>query len=500
MEAALTKCIQTAHDAGAPRDQVERFMNAGYYPFPWQWNFHAIARQADLPDGPVDIGTGGARGPGKSHAVLSQTALDDCQRIPGLKGLFLRQTGIAAQESFDDLVDKVIRGHTQYKKTGSSLTFPNGSRILLGGFKDERDIDKYIGIEYDVIIVEELNQLTEDKYTKLRGSLRTSKENWRPRMYTSFNPGGVGHEFVKSRYVTPHNMGTEREARFIGSTYKENPRLNKEYIEYLEGLKGDLGRAWREGNFDLFSGQVFSEFSRTKHVMRPMIPSSTFDHYLSFDWGYSEKSMFAAYLSAVVKMKTEDGQNFQRIITYREWAGNQKSPHEWAGIIYEDCTKIGIKPYKGIGDPAMFNTQTDGSKAIADLMKSKWKELHKDNWILMDHGSRNRVGRWATYHNWLSMGPDGMPYWLITESCRYLIETIPQMQYDEVKIDDLNTKLNDHAVDSTSYFLSRVPFISVRPGVLKYKSAVQPKRVEWDAEGKHQVALDVKEFADQYGK
>jgi hypothetical protein len=73
-------------------------------------------------------------------------------------------------------VDKVLRGRISYKKTGASLVFANKSKILLGGFKDENDIDKYIGIEYDIIIVEELNQLTEEKYAKLRGSLRTSKE------------------------------------------------------------------------------------------------------------------------------------------------------------------------------------------------------------------------------------------------------------------------------------------------------------------------------------
>ncbi len=244
---ALRKCFEAAKSVGVPKDQARQFTSHGYFPLPWQWEFHATARLADNPDGPVDIGAGGARGPGKSHACLSQAALDDCQRIPGLKGLFLRQTGIAAQESFDDLVDKVVKGRVQYKKTGSMLSFPNGSKILLGGFQYESDIDKYVGIEYDFIIVEELNQITEDKYTKLRGSLRTSKMNWRPRMYTSFNPGGIGHKFVKERYVIPHMKDEQKETRFIASTYKDNPYLNKEYIDYLDSIKGTLGRFTRSG-------------------------------------------------------------------------------------------------------------------------------------------------------------------------------------------------------------------------------------------------------------
>ncbi len=247
-------------------------MGCNHIPLPWQWEFHAAARQADGDNGPVDIGLGGARGPGKSHSVLAQAGLDDCQRVEGLKGLFLRQTGIAAAESFDDLVDKVIRGRAIYKKGSSVIKFENGSKIVLGGFKDNKDIDKYIGIEYDFIIVEELNQITKEKYTKLRGSLRTSKPNWRPRMYTSFNPGGIGHKWVKDRYIIPHRNKEEIKTRFIGSTYKSNPYLNKEYIEYLEGLTGDLGRAWREGDWDMFAGQVFHEFRYNVHVMGVTAP------------------------------------------------------------------------------------------------------------------------------------------------------------------------------------------------------------------------------------
>ena len=246
----LEKCISVARSAGCLEGQVEKFIIAGYIPYPWQWEFHAIAREADKQGGPVDIGVGGARGPGKSHAVLSQIALDDCQRVENLKCLFLRQTGLAAKESFDDLVTRVISGHAKFERSAFHLSFPNtNSKILLGGFKDERDIDRYIGIEYDIIAVEELNQLPEGRILRLRGSLRTSKLNWRPRMYTSFNPGGKGHSFVKKRYVLPFRENRQTETRFVPSNYKQNPNLNPEYIQYLESLAGNLGKAWREGDF-----------------------------------------------------------------------------------------------------------------------------------------------------------------------------------------------------------------------------------------------------------
>ena len=498
---ALSNCLTVARDAGVPIDQAKRLVESGYIPLPWQWQFHAAARSADLPDGPVDIGTGGARGPGKSHAVLSQAALDDCQRVANLKGLFLRQTGLAAKESFDDLVDKVVRGHVPHKKVGSTLRFDNGSRIILGGFKDQNDIDKYIGIEYDFIIVEELNQLTEDKYNKLRGSLRTSKPNWRPRMYTSFNPGGVGHQFVKSRYITPHREKTEKDTRFIGSTYRSNPYLNKEYIAYLEGLQGDLAKAWRDGEWDIFAGQVFSEFSRIKHTIKPLIPALSFDHFTSMDWGYTgtKPHSFSFYAHALIRMKSDDGENYNRIITYKEWCGNLKAPHQWAEKIYLDCVKMGIHPKKGYADPANFNTQTDGSKAISSLMMNKWTELHKRHWLTMSPGGRNRIARVAIVHNWLSIAPDGLPYWIITENCVQLINTLPQLISDEHNLEDVETDGPDDPYDSCGSFLSQAKFISVKAGPFSHAKKAEVFRMKYNSDNQ-QIAFSPEEFSKQYDK
>ena len=161
---AVDEFVKTVCESGAPEDQVKNFLTRGYVPLKWQWKFHAEARRCDK-GGATELGAGGARGPGKSHCVFSQVTLDDCQRKKGLKFLFLRKTGKASRESFEDLISRVLTGKVDYKYNMSSgfLSFPNGSRVLLGGFESERDVDKYIGIEYDGIAIEELNQLTKNK-------------------------------------------------------------------------------------------------------------------------------------------------------------------------------------------------------------------------------------------------------------------------------------------------------------------------------------------------
>ena len=494
---ALEECLKTAKRAGVPRDQAQRLIQVGYIPLPWQWRFHAAAREADKDNGPVNIGLGGARGPGKSHAVLAQVALDDCQRVPGLKVLFLRQTGISAKESFDDLVNKVVVGHVTHEKTGTVLRVGKRSKIILGGFKDERDIDKYIGIEYDVIIVEELNQITEEKFTKLEGSLRTSKKGWRPRLYASFNPGGVGHAFVRSKFIIPQRNGTEKRTRFIGSNYKDNPYLNKEYIEYLEGLTGDLGKAWREGEWEIFAGQVFSEWRQALHVIKPTIPDNDENDVLWMDWGYAKTSAFAATLNAILNLKTQDGQKYNQIITFKEWYGNLKSPKVWANEIYRDCIKMGRHPRKCKADPAMFSTQTGGN-SIAKTIEDEWKLLNGGSlWCRMEKGSNSgrnsRVNRVGMMHEWLSINPfTKLPYWVATESCPNFIRTMPMLIHDEHLVEAYDTHGDDHMGDQASYGLESVRFVSVKPGA--YSAITENKKVYLSRDERGLPVVNAKSF------
>jgi len=437
---------------GSPESQVRQFLDAAYLPLKWQWQFHAAAREADLPGGPVDIGVGGARGPGKSHAVLSQAAIDDCQRYPGLKVLFLRKTGVAAQESFDDLVSKVLRGHMEFRKTLSSLRLKNGSRIILGGFKDEKDIDKYIGIEYDVIIVEELNQISEERYNKLRGSLRTSKPGWRPRMYTSFNPGGTGHAFVKNRYVIPERMGTQKETRFIPSTYKLNPHTNVEYNQYLEGLSGDLGRAWREGDFDLFEGQYFDEWRHQKHVVEAFTMPDTWKRFRSIDpsgrngitschwyaldsdgnvWVYREY-----YYGVGVPLP--DG---TKVLTGRDYDEHADQIHRLS------CDRDGIE------EEYMYTVIDTAAFAKAGYSETCAEVYERHGVRGLIPAAKERLVGWNGVHFYLRHDESTPPRLRVFRNCANMIRTIPLLQHDALHPEDVDTTGEDHAADELRYIL-----------------------------------------------
>ncbi|MEI6195342.1 MAG: hypothetical protein WCS42_13540, partial [Verrucomicrobiota bacterium] len=166
--------------AGCPMDQTFNLVKGEACLQERQLAACAAARLCDRPNGPTAVGYGGARGGGKSHWLLAQMGVDDCQRVAGLKCLLLRKVGKANLEHFEDLRRKLFnRLPHEFSAFRGILTFANGSRIIAGHFQNEKDIDAYLGLEYDVIGIEEATTLTSRKYQDITTCCRSSEPNWR---------------------------------------------------------------------------------------------------------------------------------------------------------------------------------------------------------------------------------------------------------------------------------------------------------------------------------
>lgn len=201
----IPKLLNDGQAAGCPHDQLKFFARAHIFLQPKQLIASAAARACDKPEGPTAVAFGGARGGGKSHWLLAQMGGDDCQRVPGLKCLLLRKVGKSNLENLEDLRHRVFPKLPHlFTSSKSTVTFDNGSRIIAGHYQHESDIDAYLGLEYDVIGIEEATTLSHRKYRHISTCLRTSKPNWRPRIYCTANPGGVGHAWFKKLFVDPY--------------------------------------------------------------------------------------------------------------------------------------------------------------------------------------------------------------------------------------------------------------------------------------------------------
>lgn len=458
IDSVQERYFELALDAGCPYEQVRNFHSANYIALDTMLPFHAAARDADKPDGPTEILLDGTRGSAKSHAVIAQVGLDDCQRAPGLKGLFLRKTVKAAGESFEDLVSKVLKG-VPHTKNSARIKFPNGSKIVIGGFKDDKDIDKYLGIEYDFIVVEEGTQISGTKHILLLGSLRTSRDDWRPRKYDTTNPGGLGHSYIKKRFVLPEQESRQTFTRRFFCHYDDNPFINPEYRIYLESLEGDIAAAWRDGSWDIFAGQAFSQWRREKHVIKPFRIPDHWPKREGVDWGYA-----APFVCLWGAKNPDTG----RWYIYREVSQTNLTDVQQAKTIMSHRAKGEIIEYSW-GDPSMWakkNDKDDGTKtSSADEYEKAGVDLRK--------GDNDRLSGKRKIDRLLAPLPDGLPGIQFMETVLYMIRSLPELIYDDIRTEDVDTDGDDHPYDALKYLLSDV---DSEPELPKEPAAPNP----WD--------------------
>lgn len=219
-----------------------------------------------------EVAYGGARGGGKTEAGIVW---------PLYKVQEPHYAGLVIRKNSTDLVGWIERAKHIYSRTGATLAgnppvfrWPNGARVETGHLKDENAYEKYQGNEYQDLIIEELTQIPrEENYLKLISSCRSTIPGIRAQIFTTFNPGGPGHKWVKKRFglygipkepVITIDSETGLSRVFIPAKVFDNPHILKndpDYLSMLNGLPNGLREAWRDGSWDSFeiSGAYFTK-------------------------------------------------------------------------------------------------------------------------------------------------------------------------------------------------------------------------------------------------
>ena len=424
----LERYMAVGQAAGCPRNQMDNFIRAGVILQERQLAASAAARLCDQADGPTAVGYGGARGGGKSHWLLGQMGADDSQRVPDLKCLLLRKVGNANMEHFEDLRRRLFTGLVhEFSAYRGVLTFGNGSRIIAGHFQSEKDIDAYLGLEYDVIGIEEATTLSSRMHTDITTCCRTSKPNWRPRIYSTSNPGGIGHAWYRTKFVLPYFEKRERETRFVPARVTDNQFNNPEYRKVLEGLSAWQNRAWLDGDWDLAAGQYFTTFRREEHVVADFDETRAREWFAALDYG------FAHYTVVLLGCTDGDGNLF----VVDEHAERLWLPQRHAAAIRAMVGRhrIGDRALE-VGDlrrivagTDVFSRQSDGTTIAGQYAREG---------ITLKPASMDRVNGWAEVLQRLGDGGESVrAKLLIHRRCGRLAETLPAMQHDPNRPEDI---------------------------------------------------------------
>lgn len=423
---------------------------------------------------------GGAAGGGKSDALLAEALRQ--VHIPNYRGIILRKTF----PQLEALIDRSRILYSQafpsakYNGTAHVWKFPSGAQIFFGSMQRTADRINYQGKAYDFVAFDELTHFTWEEYSYLFSRCRPTGPGTRCYVRCTTNPGGIGHGWVKDRFITaapplttiwgetiiPDGKGgttiMKRDRVFVPSTVYDNQELLNNDPTYLANL-AMLPEAERNalllGSWDSFDGQVFTEWrndpaqyeKRTwTHVIDPFPIPKYWGVMRCFDYGYSRP--FACYWIAY----DQDG----RMYAIREYYGCDgtpnrgiyKNPEEIAAEIKrieaEDPNLKGRKIW-GVADPAIH--ANSGGVSVADAMAAH------PNYIFWDKGDHTRLAGKMQWHYRLAFDDEGYPMFQCFKTCKHLIRTIPSLVYSESDVEDIDTDGEDHIYDAIRYAFMEKP-------------------------------------------
>jgi hypothetical protein len=177
---------------------------------------------------------GGQAGPGKSTALL-MAALQFVHDKHS-HALLLRRNfaDLALHGALMDKAHEWLTPHPEvhWNEREHKYTFPSGATISFGYMEAERDKYRYQGADFTFIGLDEATQFFPTQFTYLFSRLRKEETTQVPcRFRAASNPGNIGHDFIKHRYIDP---GSD-DKPFVPASLKDNPYIN--YEDYSESLR-----------------------------------------------------------------------------------------------------------------------------------------------------------------------------------------------------------------------------------------------------------------------
>jgi hypothetical protein len=298
---------------------------------------------------------GGGAGSGKSDVLLMYGIVHRWHENPIFKQVFMRRT-------YPDLKKEIVPRSREYytrfgatfNKTDMVWTFPRpdqyggtggpnaGSMIFLGHCEEEKDVHNYDSMEISLFTPDELTNCTEYIYLYIAFERnRAPKDSGLPSITRAAGmPGGIGHKFVKNRFVDPSPEGGKiiigrggNKRIYIHATLEDNKdHIDPSYAQSLDGRPEAERKAKKFGDWSAYLGQVFDEFRDKKypdepdnalHTVTPFEIPSWWPKMVIGDWGFAAMCYIGFYAVS------PNG----RLYLYREIYWYKTKIADWAPIV-----------------------------------------------------------------------------------------------------------------------------------------------------------------------
>ena len=384
---------------------------------------------------------GGAAGGGKSYGQVVD-ALLFAIKYPKSKQLILRRSFAELDKSLIrlslSLYPKEIYSFNQSSHTGR---FSNGSIIDFGYCAAEFDVYQYQSAEYDVIRFDELTHFTESQYIYLISRVRGAND-FPKQIKSSTNPGGVGHSWVKARFVDPSPPGVEfkgedgMERIFIPSLLDDNSFLTNgdpNYRKRLLALPDREKKALLYGDWNIFEGQYFTEFDPVRHIVTPFEIPRSWRKYRTIDYGLDRLACLWIAISP-------DGISY----VYREFCKPNLTISQATQEILRR-TPDSEEIYATLAPPDLWHRSQESGKSKASLFSEYGLNFTRT--------SNDRECGWLAVKE-LLIGGEGRASIRFFQSCTEIIKCLPALTVDKLRPTDCATEPHDitHAPDALRGF------------------------------------------------
>ena len=408
---------------------------------------------------------GGAKGGGKSTALVMDV-LGYALEYAGAECYLFRET-------YDDLEANLIAEWKRrvpaqlykYNESKHIATLINSSVVKFRYVSNYTDAERYQGRSIDYIGVDELTKHEEKTIQELLSCLRSAK-GFPPTFKATGNPGGIGHRWVKARYITKTEYG-EKEYRdldtgniikFVPSQVYDNPALmanDPAYVKRLENLPEAKKRAFLYGDWDVYTGQGFPEWSEKIHVVDNFPIPDYWRKWRCLDNGYADPFYWG--WMAVSPEGT--------VYLYREFTRTEEEPR----LLYTEQAQkvVELATYAELLEDGVSEKQERISYTVAGV--DAWNKHHRDTTgkDLTDYYAEGGVSGFIRAITDRKMRKDIMHEYLkpyfddvlgkyvaklqVFRSCKRFIEWMPELVEDPDDVNKIADCAWDHGFDSVGY-------------------------------------------------
>lgn len=407
------------------------------------------------------MGFGGARGGGKTWAS-SAAAVLLCLRHQNARGLILRKGQAPVTKQYRDTIKHILaslgmkHAATWIQNERLFRFQKTGSEIHLGYITREQDYEIYQGLEYGFIALEEAVQHTAASWDAVSGSRRSKSPTMKPRRWLTCNPGGIGQQWVKERFVNPITRWPGH--LWIKSTIRDCPATIASNPDYVSGilLKQPAWRVrqWLDGDWDSQAGSYFDMDFGTVIRESTDIPRYA-EWYGGVDWGWN--APFATVWIATWKDYIPDAtglifKEVDRAHVVAEVYEKGLYLDEQARKVHEVERELEQK-HKMYAEECVYYGDWSIGQAIEGERETQGRTKAR---VWSDHGfdvspvrRHSRVAGWQLLREMMKSG-----VLTIAPECKSLLNELSGAVYetpDSGDDEDMSDECPDHALDALRY-------------------------------------------------